>query len=317
MRYTWRMLPNAGRANNLGRQLQKVLRGVSEKNFETIHRYKEAQERFIKFLGNESKVQKLINIQDKHLKAYAEHKLEQGCSSKYIKNELSAIRRLHNLIPKSKHRLMDSTKFNRSIGLEATPDGGVERAWTDREYESMRQAAVDQDKELYADILTMARETGVRLDEIVSYKRSEILESINAGKLILSNTKGSVPRSVPLTENARKVLEKRYNMTKGKYGFLPKGENIRIEKVEKSIQNFICKQRGTVQDSNRAISAHNVAKGQKGALTFHGLRHSFAKDKYNRLVKSGMSSNQAKYETAKLLGHSRKSITDVYLETVG
>lgn len=317
MKYTWRMLPNAGRTNNLGRQLQKVLRGVTEKNFETIYRYKEAQERFIKYLGSETKLQKLINIQDKHLEAYARYKLEKGCSNKYVKNELSAIRRLHNLVPNTKHRLMDATKFNRSIGLGSTPDGGVERAWSDREYESMKQIAIDQNKELYADLMTMARETGVRLDEIVSYKRSEILESLQSGKLILKNTKGSIPRNVPLTEKARNVLEKRYNMTNGKYGFLPSGEHVRIEKFEKSVQSFIGTWRSDVQDSMRAVSAHNVAKGQKGALTFHGLRHSYACDKYKQLVKEGMSSDRAKYTTAKLLGHSRKSITDVYLETLG
>jgi hypothetical protein len=71
MKYTYEKC-DFGAVNNLGRQLQKILRQTKDNRYETRYRYMHANERFINFLGRAYKVQKLSNIQDKHLAKYVE-----------------------------------------------------------------------------------------------------------------------------------------------------------------------------------------------------------------------------------------------------
>jgi integrase len=215
--------------------------------------------------------------------------------------------------PGTKYDLEDATKFNRFINLNKTPDGGVDRGWEESEYNKFIGVTRDKGKDVYADIFVAIRETGMRLDEVVSLKRSEIRESLNKNKLILQITKGNVPRSVPLTDKARNILEKRYSESKGIYAFTPSDKKTRLETYEKNIQTFIIRNRSGIQNNDRHRSAHNVPVGKKGALTAHGLRHSFARERYKEMRSKGYNPKKARYKTAKLLGHSRDEITKVYL----
>ena len=54
----------------------------------------------------------------------------------------------------------------------------------------------------------------------------------------------------------------------------------------------------------------------KEKLTFHGLRHSYAVNKFNELICSGYSEWQAKKEVSLLLGHERGDVTEIYLASV-
>ena len=51
-------------------------------------------------------------------------------------------------------------------------------------------------------------------------------------------------------------------------------------------------------------------------LTFHGLRHTYAAEKYTRLTEGGMSAIDAHYAVSRLLGHERADVTDIYLASV-
>lgn len=314
MKFTYQKTGH-GATDNLGCQLQKVLRMSNQNRFETRIRYREAQLRFISHIGSKFGLQKLRNIQDKHLKSYAAHLQSLGSSDKYIKTELSAIRFLHNMMGETKFDLSDARVFNKELGLSSTPDGRADRAWTENELSQFKNYAVERGKQDIADIFETIRSTGMRLDEIVSLKRSSVVKALKTGSLHLTNTKGGVPRTIPLNERAIKILERVITEHTWTNAFAPEQytQNRSLHKYEKSLQNFVLNHRAKFQDLTRSTSAHNLSPKEKGALTLHGLRHAYARDHYSTLIKNGMTEYHARKAVAENLGHHRDTITKIYL----
>ncbi|MEW5953371.1 MAG: AAA family ATPase [Bacillota bacterium] len=136
IRYTFKKT-GIGAVDNLGAQLQKVIRGTRQGSIATRYRYIDASERFIRFVAERFKLKKLQNIQEKHLQAFAEDMKQRGLSDKYIKTDLSAVRYLHRQVPMARYELLDGRMANKKYGLGSTPDGRGERAWTERELEDV------------------------------------------------------------------------------------------------------------------------------------------------------------------------------------
>ena len=51
-------------------------------------------------------------------------------------------------------------------------------------------------------------------------------------------------------------------------------------------------------------------------MTFHGLRHTYAAEKYMQLIHNGTSALDAHFEVSRLLGHERADVTNIYLASV-
>lgn len=51
-------------------------------------------------------------------------------------------------------------------------------------------------------------------------------------------------------------------------------------------------------------------------MTFHGLRHTYAAEKYQELTESGMPELDAHFAVSRLLGHERADVTNIYLASV-
>lgn len=152
MRYMWKTT-GLGITDNLGAQFAKIVRNTNQLSIQTRRRYIMAMERFLKHLGTISNLQKIANIQDKHVELYANTLKLNGCSDKYIKTELSALRYWHNKIHAARYALEDANRFNKRINLGPTSDGRADRAWTYREYEAMRSIALTQGRSDIAKVL--------------------------------------------------------------------------------------------------------------------------------------------------------------------
>lgn len=48
-------------------------------------------------------------------------------------------------------------------------------------------------------------------------------------------------------------------------------------------------------------------------MTFHGLRHTYAAEKYRELTASGIAELDAHFTVSRLLGHERADVTNIYL----
>lgn len=316
MKYTWKET-GIHKVDNLGRQLAKVARAMNQNKYGTRYRYLDASERFVKHVGETYGLQKLSNIQDKHLESYARALQEAGRSDKYIKTEMSAIRFLHNEIPQTKYELADARAFNRELGLGSTPDGRADRAWTPSEYTAFLDKAKDLGRQDIADVLTAVRYTGMRIDEVSTVRVQQLQDVIKASRLHLDNTKGGVPRDIPLKSEAIAFLQRKcQGRQPGEYAFTPReyADTRRIHAFEKSVKDFIYRHRDQIQDADRQTTAWNLSEGDRGALTIHGLRHAYARETYNELrIVEGFSQFAARQETAERLGHHRDSVTQIYL----
>lgn len=71
-------------------------------------------------------------------------------------------------------------------------------------------------------------------------------------------------------------------------------------------QQFLASHRAEVRD-----------EGDFRPLSFHGLRHAYACEKYEQLVDGGKSALDAHYEVSRLLGHERPDVTNIYLSSLG
>ena len=318
IRYTFKKT-GVGVVDNLGSQFQKVIRGAKQGSSETKYRYIEASERFIRFVAEKYKLQKLQNIQEKHLHAFAVDMKQRGMSEKYIKTDMSGIRYLHRQVPQARFELMDGRIANKNYGLGSTPDGRTERAWTEAELEDMKALAMKKNKYNIALALEAARATGMRLDEFSSLRRAEAEAALRTGVLHLTNTKGGRPRDVPFSSRAVAVFETALKLSsRGNYVFTPPG--MRVHKFEKEVQRFISENRDDLQDAGRKRTAHNLEPGELSALAAHGLRHTFAReflvDKFKDKLEEGLDRTRAEKEaremTSKVMGHNRVTVTYIY-----
>lgn len=319
MKYKWKMT-GIGPIDNLGLQLQKVARNMNENQLATRYRYLETSNRFIKFLAEEYKLQTLSNFGNKHVEKYALKLIKEGKAHKYIKNELSGIRFIHNHIPNTKYELADGSTFNKHIGLENTRDGRADRAWTTNEFSKFCDYASSVNREDIASVFKIIRVTGMRLDEVCTLRKTDVVEAIKNGKLHLTNTKGGVPRDIPLNNTSSNLLLKDIERLKNSdYVYTPEQyvHSKTIHKYENQIQKFIYNHRNKIQDMNRKESGHNVKDNERGALTLHGLRHAYARSRYDEYIKLGNSKFEARKNVAKELGHGRDSVTLIYISGKG
>jgi integrase len=51
-------------------------------------------------------------------------------------------------------------------------------------------------------------------------------------------------------------------------------------------------------------------------LTFHGLRQTYAAEKYRQLIADGISELDAHLTVSQLLGHERVDVTNIYLASM-
>lgn len=317
------MIPKSqhGGTNNLIAQLQKVVNNMNEGHYATRRTYIPITADFCGFVAQRFKLQKIANIKDKHLKAYAEELKTRGNSDKTIKNKLSAIRNIHNRIPGAKFSLADARTFNAELNLDSTPGiTNVDRSWSALEFEAFKGKAIILGRDEIAAAFDLMLHLGLRLDEAVTLRHHHIKDALKTGTLHIHRiTKGKVPRNIPLTEDARRVLIRISSTCKsGEYAITPK-KYVRTHSIhtfKKAIQNFVGYHRTKIQLPKRSLNAHNVEAEMKSALTCHGLRHTFAKSTYERLRSEGYSKKEAKVQVSKQLGHNRIKITDVYLSNL-
>lgn len=318
IRYTFKKT-GVGTVDNLGAQLQKIIRGAKQGSNETKYRYIAASERFIRFVAVKFKLKKLQNIQEKHLQAYVEDMRQRGCADKYIKTDIAGIRYLHRQIPQTRYELLDGRVANKKYGLGSTPDGRADRAWTERELTDMKALAMQRNKPNIALALETARATGMRLDEFSSLRRAEVEAALRTGVLHLTNTKGGRPRDIPLSPRTIDAFRAALKLSsRGSYVFTLPG--MKVHKFKEAVKSFIWRHRGLLQDPNRNRTAQNVKPGEFAALAVHGLRHTFAREflieRFKENLEMGLDRARAEKEarkvTSMVMGHNRVSVTLIY-----
>ena len=116
--------------------------------------------------------------------------------------------------------------------------------------------------------------------------------------------KGGKIRTVPINQQIVSALEKCLETTStGSKLLVP--DDLPTDQAINQLQQFILRNRDTVQDPD-----------SDRPLTFHGLRHTYAAEKYRQLITDGISELDAHLIVSKLLGHERADVTNIYLSSV-
>ena len=277
---------------NLENQFNKVFRHLKVGSFKTRERYAKAFKRFMVYLAKEYRLQKLSNISKKHITVYLKYLRKKGLAPSTIKTELAAIRFFHDNMPYAKYTL----PTNDALELKRRTFGGVDRTWSNREYNLMVAKAMETGNYDYAAILTLARYAGLRLEECFRIDTNDAEKAIETGRLF-ARGKGGLTRYVPINRSIEIVLT---NSLKG----VKRGEKLFVrsgDKTHLAMKRLQC-----------FISYHRK-EFTENQITFHGLRHTYAHEKYSEFISNGKNEKEARRMVSELLGHHRDDVTRIYL----
>ncbi len=287
------------RYQNLLVQFDRIFLHTRQGSFKTKARYAEAFRRFLAFLAENYRLERIANIAPKHLYAYVDSLTEKGRSPAYLKTELSAIRFFHDQIPNARFRLPDNSQFD----LARRRFGGVDRTWSSREFNLFLARALSTGHEDYAAVFCLARYAGLRIHECFRLDMAVAGHALKTGMLTVKG-KGGLVREVAVNKSIRVELEKFYIRT-------PRGQKLFVAPEDAThlaihrLENFICYHKAAIQD-----------EGSARPLTFHGLRHTYAAEQYEKFLGMGLSEYDARKRVAKLLGHGRDDVTRIYTASV-
>ncbi len=282
-------------------QLDKLARHNRQGSFCTKDRYYDACKRFCGYLADEYRLQKLSNISGKHLVGYVLYLQENGKSASTIKTDLAAIRFFHDKVSNPKYTLPTNSELG--VELERRRFGGIDRTWSNVEFSKMLGKALADDRYDFILALYLGRYAGLRIHECVR------IDTATAERALWENTitikgKGGKVRTVPINEQIAVAMRKQLDRTpRGHKLLVP--DDMHTDRAINLLQLFIMKHRDEVRDA-----------GSDRPLTFHGLRHTYAAEKYRELTGNGMSALEAHFAVSRLLGHERADVTNIYLASV-
>lgn len=282
---------------NLEVQVDKLFKHSRQGSYKTRERYNAGTKRFCKFLAENFQSKKFANVEDKHIKAYVEYMQTNHLSASTIKTELASIRFAHDMVSQPRCQTLAG---NEVYDLEKRSFGGVDRTWTQKEYESMVNKAFATGNSRIGYALQLARNQGVRIHEVFKIDRSMAEYAIKTGELTIKGKGGKI-RTVPVTDKTKNIFKNAMqDINRGNKLFVNADE--KTHNVIKETQNFIYNHREFCTDRTNGTT-----------ITFHGLRHVFAQEKYNEFIQKGNTEYWAREHVSQLLGHERDDVTRIYL----
>lgn len=299
--------------NNLWHQTTKILDFKNhQQGYRGIERYQYGVKVFCMHLAKEYRSRNFRNLQDKHLESFIDVSLEAGIDVVTLKTDLSAIRKIHNLTPKTRYKLSNE---NDLLGVEKRAKKEIDRAWAENEWEKAIKVAEYLNRQDVVWALLLARRCGVRLEEGTALTKTQLKEALAQGFLSLTNTKNSILRDITLDSEAKKVIGKILMESASERIFIYHGRN--HQQAKKSIQNWITNNRSkfevhSISEQNQ-LDCNNNSFVLRSNLTYHGLRHSFAREKYREFISKGFSRQTSRKLVAEQLGHGRDYVTLIYL----
>ena len=178
-------------------QQDKLARHNRQGSYRTKERYYEAFKRFCAFLADEFHLQKLENISGKHLVSYVLWMQESGKSASTIKTDLAAIRFFHDKMSRPKYQLPTNDEL--AVELERRCFGGVDRTWSNVEFNKMLGKALAEDRYDFILALYLGRYAGLRIHECFRIDTATAERALRENAMTIQG-KGGTVRTVPINE---------------------------------------------------------------------------------------------------------------------
>ena len=256
--------------------------------------------RFCAYLADVYHLQKPSNISGKHLVSYVIYLQDTGKSASTIKTDLAAIRFFHD---KMDHKYTLPSNDELGITLERRRFGQDDRTWSMTEFNKMLGKALAIDRYDFILALYLARYAGLRIHECFRIDTATAERALRENAITIKGKGGKV-RTVPINEQITIAMRKQLERTpRGHKLLVP--DDMSTDRAINHLQFFIMRHRDEVRDVD-----------SDRPMTFHGLRHTYAAEKYQELVDSGKSPLDAHFEVSRLLGHERPDVTNIYLASV-
>lgn len=167
----------------------------------------------------------------------------------------------------------------------------------------MHVLAISQGREDFASVLLLGRHTGLRIHECFRIDTATATKAVKE-RILTIKGKGGLVRTVPLNDLLVQRLQQDLKRTpRGHKLYVP--EDQETHEAIKALQAFIWLYRLSVQD-----------KDSTRPMTFHGLRHTYAAEKYQGFIAAGKTPYKARKTVSKLLGHGRDNVTKIYLASL-
>ena len=225
-------------------QLDKLARHNRQGSYRTKARYYEAMKRFCYFLADEYHLQKLANINGKHLTAYVLRMQEEGKSPSTIKTDLSAIRFFHDKISGAKYDLPSNDEL--TVKLEHRSFGGVDRSWSEDEFSRMLSRALAENRYDYILALYLARYAGLRIHECFRLDTAAAEDALRKNAITIKGKGGKI-RTVPINEPITIALREQLERTQRGHKLLVPDETD-TDYAMYRLQQFIRDHREVIQD---------------------------------------------------------------------
>ena len=281
-------------------QLDRIFRHNRQGSFHTKRRYYEAMKRFCAYLADMYHLQKLSNINGKHLVSYVIYLQDTGKSASTIKTDLAAIRFFHD---KMDHKYTLPSNDELGVVLERRRFGQDDRTWSMTEFNKMLGKALAIDRYDFILALYLARYAGLRIHECFRIDTATVERALRENAITVKGKGGKV-RTVPINEQIAIAMRKQLERTpRGHKLLVP--DDMPTDRAINHLQFFIMRHRDEVRDVD-----------SDRPMTFHGLRHTYAAEEYQELVDSGKGPLDAHFEVSRLLGHERPDVTNIYLASV-
>jgi len=301
---------------NLQEQAHKILDWRTHHQGHRGHeRYRDGVRAFCKHLAIEYSSKNFKNISDKHLISFVEASKISNISSAALKTDLAAIRKLHSMLPKKRFKKLETN--NKKLGVEQRRNVGVDRAWKNSEVaQAIEHAKITERLDVQWSI-QCARSLGLRIEEVTALTKSDLREALTNGHIHLIKTKAGIQRDVPLNGGAERTFREMIALGKQEKIFVKHGRT--HKQAMKSIQNWIQNHRRSFTNVDNASennqSYHQILNihYERENLTFHGLRHAYARMQYEAALKQTSNARKARQQVATLLGHGRDDVTRIYL----
>ncbi|AOZ94844.1 tyrosine-type recombinase/integrase [Paenibacillus crassostreae] len=295
-------------------QVDKFFKHTRANSFATRDRYKDDCQQFSRFCSEKFKLQNIRNMNDKHVAAFIKDAQQKGLAPKTIKNKLSSLRYLHDLLDKPRYQLSDNKQLQlqHGIKLAKTPQVNGDRSWTNEEYSRMKEISRDLGNSNVADCMTLARTMGLRVTEAAAISRAQAEYAIRTGVYqVKGESKNGKHRQVPISPEGKAIFERRLVVTdRGNRLFIRTGE--RTHQVVNQMQKFVEYHRDKVKTVEGTETRLDKRDGSTRELTFHGLRYGYVQDRMREEVDRGFSRDQAALIVSKEVGHERGDVIKIY-----
>jgi len=223
-----------------------------------------------------------------------------GYAGKTITTDLAGIRFFHEL-SESKFSLQTNSELKKSgVNIPSSEVGVVDRAWTDIEIEKAKAIASAMDRLDVTAGIDLSRDFGLRINELSSLRVSQLKNALTNEELLIKG-KGAVVRVISvLTSRQINSLTsaidyaKRAGRDRLSDRVLANSEKGGVRREKESLQNWISNHRGKFEENFREKYSEDYlvqkafceAQGFKlkcENITWHGLRHAYAQERYEEL----------------------------------